>query len=433
MTFGQVQGNARDGRSRHRPTNQLNIATKEKENWKKKKNRGGEKERQVKQKKKKKGKSKTKKNQKKKEKRSHSAFQASYLYFVLHRMRHISKHQMANHGVGTVTILSEMISDLTCFFKLIPKPWNQCKHSQELRVNAVEHWETCCEIPKKPKTKRTMRTSIQHWEDGHMICQNGWRNSKLSGRRHFSIKRCTRKHFSWTTSSGIFNKSGIETAKSARTPCKRFLQKTHVVIQHQSSCLEETRFLEDQFGKSETFFRRSQGSTCVVITLNAKINSVCWVQNHSMYHSKTLTLSNRRTRFCIHFSEAQRTIRTLMVTMVKYKFIKNHFHQNPLSSKNHFHQNATFIKNQFHQKPISSKTLPVRGTHHPSKNKIIRVCVKASRAEGPRRLHTNTACAHLGVSTGLFCWTLPAEGRQCSPERPAEGPKVGVQVLGFRV
>ena len=110
----------------------------------------------------------------------------------------------------------------------------------------------------------------------------------------------------------------------------------------------------------------------------------------------------------------------------KTTFIKNHFHQKPISSKCHFHQNATFIKNHFHQKPFSSKTifiknhfhqkpissettfiknhfhqkpisskpissLPVRRTHHQSKNNTVRVCVKASWAEGPRRLHTNTA------------------------------------------
>ena len=55
-------------------------------------------------------------------------------------------------------------------------------------------------------------------------------------------------------------------------------------------------------------------------------------------------------------------------------FIKIHFHQKPLSSK------TNFIKNQFHQKPIFIRALPVRGTHHPSRNNIVRVCVKASRA-----------------------------------------------------
>ena len=50
----------------------------------------------------------------------------------------------------------------------------------------------------------------------------------------------------------------------------------------------------------------------------------------------------------------------------KTTFIKNHFHQKPLSSKStfikiHFHQNplsskSTFIKIHFHQNPLSSKT-----------------------------------------------------------------------------
>ena len=113
-------------------------------------------------------------------------------------------------------------------------------------------------------------------------------------------------------------------------------------------------------------------------------------------------------------------------------FIKNHFHQKPLSSKTTFikkplSSKTSFIKDHFHQKPISSEPFSsepfssettscqrdpglggggggVLGAapahhhhhhHHPSKNNIDRVCVKASRAEGPRRLHTNTANAHL--------------------------------------
>ena len=60
-------------------------------------------------------------------------------------------------------------------------------------------------------------------------------------------------------------------------------------------------------------------------------------------------------------------------------FIKNHFHQKPLSSKttfikNHFHQKplsskttfikTTFIKNHFHQKPLSSKTTFIKNHFH---------------------------------------------------------------------
>ena len=91
----------------------------------------------------------------------------------------------------------------------------------------------------------------------------------------------------------------------------------------------------------------------------------------------------------------------------KTTFIKNHFHQKPLSSKtnfikkpisskNHFHQKpisskTSFIKNHFHQKPLSSKTIS-----HPSKNNIDRVCVKASRAEGPTPSHKHGLCPPLG-------------------------------------
>ena len=104
----------------------------------------------------------------------------------------------------------------------------------------------------------------------------------------------------------------------------------------------------------------------------------------------------------------------------KSTFIKNHFHQKPLSSK------TTFIKKQFHQKPISSKTIFIRNHFHqkpfsPEKRKrkggtvnIVRVCVKASPAEGRRRLHTNTAYARLSGFNKPSCGASPAEGRRCS-------------------
>ena len=83
---------------------------------------------------------------------------------------------------------------------------------------------------------------------------------------------------------------------------------------------------------------------------------------------------------------------------------QNHFQknflQNPLSSKCHFHQ-----------KPLSSEHFLSEGPTTRAKT-FLSVCVKASRAQGPRRLHTNMVYAHLWV--------------------PAEGPKVGVLVLGFR-
>ena len=112
----------------------------------------------------------------------------------------------------------------------------------------------------------------------------------------------------------------------------------------------------------------------------------------------------------------------------KSTFIKNHFHQKPLSSKttfikNHFHQKpisskTNFIRDHFHQKPISSKTnfikkqlssktnfiraLPVRGTHHPNKNNIVRVCVKASPGRRPDAFTQTRLVPTFGVSAGLF-------------------------------
>ena len=47
----------------------------------------------------------------------------------------------------------------------------QVQHTHEVRAHAVEHGETCCMIPQK------LKTMMQHWESGHMICQTGWRNS----------------------------------------------------------------------------------------------------------------------------------------------------------------------------------------------------------------------------------------------------------------
>ena len=101
--------------------------------------------------------------------------------------------------------------------------------------------------------------------------------------------------------------------------------------------------------------------------------------------------------------------------------------------------------------PHSSKTnfirtLPVKGTHHPSQNNTVRFRIKASRAEGPRHLHTNTACAHLWGLNWPFCGTLSAKNRQHSAEKPAEGLRcsgfrgfavwvwgLGFRSIGFRV
>ena len=107
--------------------------------------------------------------------------------------------------------------------------------------------------------------------------------------------------------------------------------------------------------------------------------------------------------------------------LVKYTFIKKHFHQNSLSSKNRFikkqfhsktisskwtvSSKTAFMKMHFHQKPLSSKSNFVKNHFHPKSIcpipdlagnvNIVRNCVKASPAEGRQRLHTNKACVHL--------------------------------------
>ena len=133
---------------------------------------------------------------------------------------------------------------------------------------------------------------------------------------------------------------------------------------------------------------------------------------------------------------------------VKYKFIKNHFHQKPISSKTHFHQKTTFIKKQFHQRPLSSKTTSIKNQLH--QRPFSSETTSCQRDPGlgggggargrprpppppppPAEQKQHGSCSPLG-SQPAFLLNIAAEGRQCSAERPAEGPKVGVQVLGFR-
>ena len=62
---------------------------------------------------------------------------------------------------------------------------HQVQQPHEVGVRAVEHWGTSCKMPKKPKTKITMRTSIEHGE-AHCVIWNGSRNSlKIFRRRSF--------------------------------------------------------------------------------------------------------------------------------------------------------------------------------------------------------------------------------------------------------
>ena len=102
--------------------------------------------------------------------------------------------------------------------------------------------------------------------------------------------------------------------------------------------------------------------------------------------------------------------------LIKTTFVKNHFHQKPFSSK------TTFIKNHFHQKTPNSEDLD-HEPQTPNPNTLwtlkrpaetpkvgfFRVCVKASRAFGPQRFHTNTDCV-------VFARVVGPSDRKCSDE-----------------
>ena len=49
----------------------------------------------------------------------------------------------------------------------------QVQRPHDVGVHAVEHGETCCMIPQKPKTRIKMRTPMQHGTRRRMICRNG--------------------------------------------------------------------------------------------------------------------------------------------------------------------------------------------------------------------------------------------------------------------
>ena len=77
---------------------------------------------------------------------------------------------------------------------------------------------------------------------------------------------------------------------------------------------------------------------------------------------------------------------------------QNHFHPKTISSKTNF-----IPKNDFDERTTATK----------SKNIVVRVCVKASPAEGRRRLHANTANARLSGFNKPRWEASPAEGGRC--------------------
>ena len=131
-----------------------------------------------------------------------------------------------------------------------------------------------------------------------------------------------------------------------------------------------------------------------------------------------------QTRFLLSSQSLPNLVRLRdhCLSSVKYKVITNQFHEKPILSettfiKNHFHQKTislktSFITNNFHQKPFSSKTnfiknqfhqrpLLIRGTHNPSENSIVRVCVKVAGRRPATPSHKHGLCPAFRVSTGL--------------------------------
>ena len=136
-------------------------------------------------------------------------------------------------------------------------------------------------------------------------------------------------------------------------------------------------------------------------------------QNH--FHQKKFFIKN-------HLHQKPLTSKTTYIKNHSHQttFIKNHFHQKPLSSK------TNFIKNQFHQKPISSEHFLSEGPTTRAKT-IQCLCESVAARRPSTPSHKHGLCPPLGSQLAFLL------NRQCSAERPAEGPKVGVHVLGFRV
>ena len=122
---------------------------------------------------------------------------------------------------------------------------------------------------------------------------------------------------------------------------------------------------------------------------------MCCVAKHKFIKTTFIKkkFSSKSTFIKNHFHQKPLSSKTTFIKMPlssKTTFIKNHFHQKPFSSKtnfikNQFHQRplsskTIFIKNQFHQKPISSEHFLSEGPTTRAKTMIVRVCVKASRA-----------------------------------------------------
>ena len=139
---------------------------------------------------------------------------------------HLIKNVRKNNATRRVTCLSLFQACQTDFparLRVHPQHRNrrtQCEmvprhvqQSHKVGVNAVGHWETSGEIPKKPKTKKKA-TSMEHgkpvaWSAGMVGGIHWWSD----GTRSFCTKWRTHKHLSWTASSGTSDESDIGQAQ----------------------------------------------------------------------------------------------------------------------------------------------------------------------------------------------------------------------------
>ena len=179
--------------------------------------------------------------------------------------------------------------------------------------------------------------------------------------------------------------------------------------------------LDSTLREKSVLSRRKHCALDVVTDVATVVDAVLWT-------SSLVFLSKRGLTFRIEVFQKNTTSTRVAV---EYTFIQNRFHPLTLSSKHdfiqwhfhpkHFHpiltlsSNDTFIQNifiqqQFHPMNFSSHDIFIQWHFHLmtfSTNdgflqnitcgtiNIVRVCVKASQAEGRRRLHTNTAYARL--------------------------------------
>ena len=171
--------------------------------------------------------------------------------------------------------------------------------------------------------------------------------------------------------------------------------------------------------------KQNQGFQCVtgkpvtgkiwLNTLSSKIDFIHW-----HFHPNTISFNDTFIQKQFHpMTLSSKTLSSNFDTFIQWHFHPKHFHPLTISSNEflirwHFHPMTFSTNNGFIQK-ITCGTI-----------NTVRVCVKASPAEGRRRLHTNTAYARLSGFNRPSSEASPAFGRRCFTWKPVETRKAGV-------